>query len=223
MVYSGEMDTPVIDQTQDTAPLSPTPMNAAFKIVIVMLVISLLSVSLIFAYFFSQRKSWKVPEETMAPVASPMVDAATPDLMPDWKTYSFSVQKYSFNITSPFGSPTTALTSLSQYKDGYLFILDPKKNLFFAITTVEHCPEKLLESKKICLLPGKNFNQNEDFAQVEVNGMQAVSYYLLEPTSNSIPHVIEFQKYPIQISFAIDGVGLEQSYQQILSTFTFTK
>lgn len=218
MVYSGKMDTPVIDQTQDSAPLSPTPMNAAFKIVIVLLVFSLLSVSLIFAYFFSQRKSWKVPEETMAPVASPMVVEATPDLMPDSKIYTVSASKYSLSLLLGAGGPSTTLSDVSRYKDGDFFVLNPANNKFFSRSNTKKCPEKVFESKVICILPGMNWYKSNDIEKIEVQGNTAFSYYLAEPLSNSTLHVVEFQKYPFQISTAVDGVGAEERFQKILAT-----
>lgn len=226
MVYSGKMDTPAVDQTQDSAPLSPTPMNAAFKIVIVLLVISLLAVSLIFAYFFSQRKSWKVPEETMAPVASPMVDAATPDLMPDWKTYTDP--KITFQHPADWYIAPGQIISLTSY--------DPK------VSTIPENGTKMEISQTT-----QTQNELETFVQQRLSDysmssfvsdpkLKAVSDYKIGnlSTQEIVMQQAITSRYTQELYASLNstetisvvvynGASHGASIKQILSTFTFIK
>lgn len=90
----------------------------------------------------------------------------------------------------------------------------------------ENIPPCKTYKEKLCLIPGKNWQQQNDLQEIVLDGKPAYSFFIQSATTreggSTVLHVIQTKDTPkIEIALSVDGMGGEETFQQILSTFKF--
>jgi hypothetical protein len=136
----------------------------------------------------------------------------------NWKIYSNS----SFNISlkyDPYFNPVTTFHPLQSGEP--IFIVTDKFN--FDRTHISICKTY---KESVCIIPGKNWHQDNDIQLTKLAGKNAVSFFIgalnKSGMSQNVLHVIQTTDKPlIEIALTVDGQGGEEIFQQILATLKF--
>ncbi len=131
-----------------------------------------------------------------------------------WKTYTNSVLGVS--LKTPFKEPVESINSFQDYKNGAVTLTG---KFIFDINSLKVC-EGAGPYPNACIIPGRNWFQSKDIEPVILATKEAVSFFVSEPTV--VMHVIQFQQPKVEFAMAVDGMGQEDIFNQILSTFKFT-
>lgn len=126
-----------------------------------------------------------------------------------WETYTFA--DWGVSLKSPF-NPAQSNTLLV----GAYINYDRSK------LTV--CPNEVSSSLPSNCTISKKWGQKEEFQSILLGGKAAISFFVFEPKTNTVIHVIQTTQAPIgEIAMRVDGAGLEEQFQQIISTLEFMK
>ncbi|HSW90126.1 MAG TPA: hypothetical protein VLH19_04615 [Patescibacteria group bacterium] len=203
-----------IEQTPEITAQTSKPNT--LSLALILLVLILLGVSGFLAYqnMQLQKQLAMVPVETQATAASP---TPTTDPTANWKTYTNSALGISFK----YPNIGTITNTYSQPKSGQpTFIVSNKP--YFDPTKLPSCESG---TKQTCLIAGKNWNQTSDVETITLADKNESSFFVAVTNSDggtSVLHVVQTKNPMIEIVFSVDGAGLEETFQQILSTFKFT-
>lgn len=164
------------------------------------------------AYYLGRETSQKKQSETVV---------TTIDQTANWKTYTNTdfgvILKYD-KFYDP--GPTEKFVPLKSGQGP--FIVTAKFN--FDRDSLPRCNTETYEIKP-CLNPGKNHFQEKDIQPIMLDGKNAVSFFVVVPNldeGSDVLHVVQtIEGQPIEIAFSIAGMGGEETFQQILSTFKF--
>lgn len=171
--------------------------------------------ALLFTVIGYQLGQNQTPKQTIksTPIASP-----TPYPMVNWKIYTN--ETLGFTLKYPSYDPIETFTPRKSGEP--IFIISSKFN--FDRNTISLCKTY---QEKLCLIPGENNHQKNDIQPFTLNGKNFVSFFIVvqqqNPKYTNVIHVIQStQGQPIEIAMTVDGMGGEETFQQILSTFKFT-
>jgi hypothetical protein len=83
------------------------------------------------------------------------------------------------------------------------------------------CSQKM---EKFCLIPGSNWNQTQNIQPITLGGKPAISFFITENKYNTVLHVVQTTSEPrLEIATPVDGVDLEQAFQETLKSLEFIK
>ncbi|CAN5327505.1 hypothetical protein BH10PAT1_BH10PAT1_5580 [soil metagenome] len=133
----------------------------------------------------------------------------------NWKTYTNNL--FNVSLKSPYENPMQSV-NFEDYKNGQTFFTLNNK-FIFETNKLKIC---VLPSNEMCIIPGKNWGQSTDLEQINLDGVKATSFFIYEPISNQVIHVVQTEDPKIEISTNVDGGGLEDIFMKIISTFKFT-
>ena len=71
--------------------------------------------------------------------------------------------------------------------------------------------------------PAGDQGQSKDIETMTLDGIAAVSFFVSEPTSNGVFHVVQTQNPKIEVAMAVDGMGQGEKFTHVLTTFKFIK
>ncbi|HKB88715.1 MAG TPA: hypothetical protein VKC53_03645 [Patescibacteria group bacterium] len=136
------------------------------------------------------------------------------------KTYSNPQLGISFEISDP-SIPVLDYDSfknrVASSKPGLLITKTP-----YYTTNIPDCPTNSPITEN-CFVGSSSWGQPEKIKQTTLGGKVAKSYFVNDSVLNEPVHVIETISQPtIQLAYVVGGSGLEETFQQILSTFKFT-
>lgn len=185
--------------------------NPVVALMVIVMVLLLGAVGFLgYQNYLLQQKINKMVQPTSTP-------SATPDPTADWKTYTNNALGVS--LKSPFGEPLETINSFQDYKNGAMTLTG---KFIFDVSNLKVC-EGSAPYQTMCIVPGKNWSQSKDVESIVLATKEAVSFFVSEPTANLVIHVIQIQQPKIELALAVDGVGQEEKFDLILSTFKFTE
>jgi hypothetical protein len=220
--------TPPVDKQSLSLRDKPVEVKKSFPVLnllMVLIILVLLGSSGYLAY-----QNMKLTKElsgmktvSVLPTASPIVagnyytptPVATADVTADWKTYSNSSMK--FDVKYP--NSWTVIKETSNVELGFgvgdqqpvsYLTISSKKSIDFS--SLKECTQQ--NSTFPCITTGKVI------ADITVGGVVARSAYLNYGTVDADFRVV--QTFSIELKMNISGGGLDNTFDQILSTFKFT-
>ncbi len=233
-----DVETPQVITPSPAPVVPPSPKNV-WKLVSLGLFLLVLVLGVAVAYLMKNSRMYQPvtqnvqPTPTVVPTSTPVLASDAPgtreaEVGPgtaeQWPQYTVSLADTRIAFHSPYGKPITELTSLSQYTKGGVFVTGAQQNKLFSLETLKSCDETLIKSGEVCYLEGKRWNQDNDKQDVLLDGNHFVSVYLFDPASSAVIHLLQAsQGFPIQISTAVDGAGVEDNFKLLLLTFKFTE
>lgn len=138
----------------------------------------------------------------------------------NWKTYENPELGISLKY-DPYYIPVERFHTLKSGES--IFILTSQNN--FDSSSISICKTF---KEKLCLIPGQNWNQEKDIKQITLSGKDAISFFVgtlnQDGEVQNVLHVIQLKgNHPIEMALTVDGMGGEEVFQKILSTFKFTQ
>lgn len=138
----------------------------------------------------------------------------------NWETYTLSNLGIKIRTPKYYGEPTQEYDQFVQNlinNTGSIFISNQNhfdsNNLFL-------CNDDF--SNKPCLIPGERQFQAQDIYPMKLGGISSISFFVNNKESGDVIHVVQTTTNPkVEIAMDIGGALLENTFQQILSTFEF--
>jgi hypothetical protein len=186
-----------------------------------------------------ENQNQTTPTPTPTPEPTPTQPPTTIKVPENWKVYRNEVLGFGFGYPEGYEIITEDSQKVSlgfgtspdlpEPKFPYLTItpsrtMDP--------TSLKLCSENIYPKSMMpnetrtanyefpCL--SEDYNQNETISEVELDKVNARSFYVLEGITDSSYHIVQTTEPPIvEIKMNISGGGLEKTFNQILSTFRF--
>lgn len=214
---------PIIPATppMESVPILPPPVkksNSLIVIGIALLVVSLASLAAYFAFQYYQLKSQVVVSPIPLASASPV---ATSDPTANWKTYSDSAKTYTFKYP---GTETIVNELPSVLDSTKLYFLISKQEVF-NLSTIPVCSADNIKS--LCVSGKSPEDLVPQITQLKIDNKDAISFRVsipsTPPNGSIILRVVQIKSPAIEIAYPVDGSGLEEIFNQILSTFKFTE
>ncbi len=210
-------------ESDSTAPQS----QSMVKALIILLVAVLLAFGGFTLYSMQSQKTAVAP--TIAPeMYSPGnmgTELSESQIVPDssstegWKMYINSSSR--FALQHP-GTSVPIEKYLTIKSGEELFIITDKLN--FNATKLTSCSTS---QESVCLIPGNDWYQTQDIQPTQLGGRAAQSFFVSVSDINGgtqVLHVVQTTESPrIEIAYAVDGTGLEEQFQKILSTVEFSE
>lgn len=214
-VPKDEEQTPTASQEPipQSPPDQPSPEikqkpNKPSVILLVLLIISL-GLAGFFGYKYFQSNQQPITDEQPAPTAT-----ATPDPTANWETYTNPILNFSFRTPSEL--PVIETNTSYNYYEGSAVTVSTED--IYKTAKIKPCEPG--NASKPCLVKGSGWGQEKDIEPVNINNNEALNFYIWNEY-NTIVNVVEFPSPFIQIATFVDGRGLKERFDQILSTFEF--
>jgi len=187
-----------------------------FAPILIILVIAVMAAG---AYFLGTKNILELPNSLPLPGLFPS-PTPTPDPTANWRTYTNTELNISFKLSS-LEEPVVngGLVENSKSKMGGALV---NAGVFYNPNNLGICDPKKGIAQKACLLEGNSQGQEKDIAEYTLGGKKAVSFYVWETEGNSIYRIIQLEDNSFTIATAVDGPGLAEGFENILSTFKFT-
>ncbi len=128
---------------------------------------------------------------------------------------------FTFKLPTGYQAMQSLESKASYGFDNYEYLVISKE---FSITTEglrssTECGN--LISGQFCLDKGKGWGQENDIADITLDGIPAKSFYMSGGVDNAYHVVQTTQKPLLELRMYVAGGGLDQTFSQILSTFKF--
>jgi hypothetical protein len=203
-----------LNQNQDTSKIPSDSHGITIAALAIFILLSLAAVA--FLYYQNQQLKTMIAGCQSSPTPSPIA-TTTADPTVGWKIYTN--QAFGFTLKYPdFYSPADKFVPVKGGKPVFIITAVPN----FVPKSIALCKTY---QENICLIPGKNWNQLKDVQPVSLAGKNAVSFFITTKTTdggNNVIHVVQTSEKPfVEIALTVDGMGGEETFQQILSTFQF--
>jgi len=169
------------------------------------------------AFLYYQNQQLKSMLAGYQNVPSP-TPSATADPTASWKTYTNTKQTFSFKTSSLEAITMDYKTFATKAKSaqGTILVLETAHYT----TKMAECTS--LPATKDCFVDSSAWGQSEKIRNITLGGISATSYYINDATIGEPIHIVETISSPyIQIATVVGGPGLDEIFDQILSTFKF--
>lgn len=191
--------------------------NHGFAPIIILTLIVLIAGG---AYYFGtlKNKNTSTTVTSVQPSSSPIINPSA-DPTTNWKTYT----NRTLGITLKYPNFYIPIGIYTPLKSGEpIFIVTGLLN--FDSNKIALCKTY---TENLCLIPGKNWFQEKDIQPTTLADKKAISFFVSTKNANSgsaVIHVIQTTEKPlVELALTVDGQGGEETFQQITSTFQFTK
>ena len=162
-------------------------------------------------YFAKQVENEQVQPEAVVPTAAP-------DPTADWKTYTNS--KLNLSLKYPDVYSIVEKYSATRSAEPTLLV---DANPYFNSKNLKLCQTNSTTS---CLIPGKDWKENNDITETTLSGLKAISFIVSAKNSgNTFTKLFVIQttqKPTIEIALSIDGLSGLETVHQIVSTVKIT-
>lgn len=214
----------------DEQPPVPVPQKPFPLLPVILSVLVLLSLSST-AYLAYQNmqltnqltqltKAMAYPSPSPIPTRVP-TQSSSPAIPPNWKTYTNTTMGFTLKYPNDY----IVLTEKPVVSFGFgVGSVSPSPYLNIAnvntvsLSQLQHC--EATSPGPFCLADGKGNGQVSDIVDTSLDGQPAKSFYMSSGV-DSLYHIIQTTNRQFELKMYVAGGGLDKSFSQILSTFTF--
>lgn len=205
-------------------PPSLTTVTPFSKLIALFLVILFPLAGFYFGIKYQELATSSTPSSSYPSITPTTPSAGGPTA--DWKTYSNQELGFEFKYSFRSIQETKNSVSLGEpATNGDIFYLviytDPKT--FSDYKSLKLCSQIATpqETPTICIDDYEGWEQNKPITQIKLAGVDAVSFYLLGDIDYAY-HIVQTVKEPlIELKMDVSGGLLDDSFNQLLSTFKF--